>query len=133
MKECCRPRSVPIRRIYTILGIRPRHTGLPPRPGLACTSGQVFCTACWDHWFTADAVTPLYNEAVRGRGISKDDLELDSAAIWFGKWRRNFSPLTICLFAKVAVKSHVRKYFHAPRLGWTLTGSYYRLDRVRSS
>jgi hypothetical protein len=28
-------------RIYSILGIRPRHTGLP---------GQAFCTACWDHW-----------------------------------------------------------------------------------
>ena len=29
-----------LRRIYSILGIRPRHTGLP---------GQAFCTACWDH------------------------------------------------------------------------------------
>src|SRR5271156_100143 len=29
-------------RIYSILGIRPRHTGLP---------GQAFCTARWDHWF----------------------------------------------------------------------------------
>jgi hypothetical protein len=28
-------------RIYSILGIRPRHIGLP---------GQAFCTACWDHW-----------------------------------------------------------------------------------
>src|SRR2546421_9069787 len=28
-------------RIYSILGIRPRHTDLP---------GQAFCTACWDHW-----------------------------------------------------------------------------------
>jgi hypothetical protein len=27
-------------RIYSVLGIRPRHTGLP---------GQAFCTACWDH------------------------------------------------------------------------------------
>jgi hypothetical protein len=27
-------------RIYSILGIRPRHTGLP---------GQAFCTACWGH------------------------------------------------------------------------------------
>jgi hypothetical protein len=29
-----------LRRIYSILGIRPRHTGLP---------GQAFCTACWEH------------------------------------------------------------------------------------
>jgi hypothetical protein len=29
-----------VRRVYSILGIRPRHTGLP---------GQAFCTACWDH------------------------------------------------------------------------------------
>jgi hypothetical protein len=33
---------------------------LPLRPGLACTPGQAFCTACWDHWTGGASVVGLW-------------------------------------------------------------------------